>query len=115
MEVHRYFVERVGGDLLRRKGLDVEEYMYNVVQPQMPLDEIGILLYERMYKIHICVILEGKHWCKNWDEALNKAKIYMIYKGHMQFNDMTRKGSLHSSMFEEVAGGVIPIMVSVSN
>ena len=25
--------------------------------------------------------------------------------GHMQFSDTTRKGSLHSSMFEEVTGG----------
>ena len=76
-----------------------------MVLPQVPLDEIGILLYEQMYKIHVCVILEGKYWCTYQDEALSRAKIYMIYKGHMQFNDTTRKGSLHSGMLEEVAGG----------
>ena len=71
----------------------------------MPLDEIALLLYACMYKIHICVILKGKYWCTNRDEALNRATIYLIYQGHMQFSDTTRKGSLHSSMFEEVAGG----------
>ena len=79
--------------------------MYNVVQPQIPLDELGILLYAWMYKIHTCIILEGKYWCTNHDEALNRATIYMIYKGHMMFSDTTRKGSLYSSMFENNCGG----------
>ena len=74
MESCRYFVERVGGDLICRKGLTVENYMYNVVQPGVPLDEIGILLYAHMYKMHIAVILEGKYWTTNQDEELNRAK-----------------------------------------
>ena len=49
--------------------------------------------------------LEGKYWCTNRDQALNRATIYMIYRRKMVFNDTTRKGSLHSSMFQEVAGG----------
>ena len=61
MESHRYFVERVGGDLIHRKGLTVQDYMYNVVQPGVPLDEIGILLFANLYKIHIAIILEGKY------------------------------------------------------
>ena len=95
MESHHYFVEKVGGYLTHRKGLDVEEYMYNVVLPSVPLDEIGILLYARMYKIHIAIILQGKYWTTNRDEALNKATIYLIFCGHMQFFDTTRKGSWH--------------------
>ena len=79
--------------------------MYNVVQPGVPLDEIGILLYAHMYKMHIAIILEGKYWTTNQDEALNHAKIYLIYCGHMQFFDTTRKGSWHSSMFDELPGG----------
>ena len=79
MEVYRYFVEHVGGDLIHRKGLTVEDYMYNVVQPGVLLNEIGILLYARMYKIHIAIILEGKYWTTNKDKALNCATIYLIY------------------------------------
>ena len=105
MKSHRYFVERVGGYLIRRKGLTVEDYMYNVVQPHVPLDKIGILLYARMYKIHIAVILEGKYWTKNRDETLNCATLYLVYLGKMQFYDTTRKGSWHSSLFEELPSG----------
>ena len=105
MESHRYFVERVGGDLIRRKGLTVEDYMYNVVQPGVPLDKIGILLYACLYKIHFAIILEGKYWTTCRDEALNHANIYFIYCGHMQFFYTTRKGSWHSSMFDKLPGG----------
>ena len=83
----------------------MEDYLYNVVQPQVPLDEIRILLYTHMYKIHTCVILEGKYWCTNCDESLNRATIYMIYKGHLRFSDATRKRSLNGSMFEDIGGG----------
>ena len=37
--------------------------------------------------------------------GLNRATIYMIYRGKMVFNDTTRIGSLHNSMFQEVTGG----------
>ena len=59
--------------------------MYNVEQPGVPLDEIAIVLYARFYKIHTAVILEGKYWTTNKDEALNHATIYLIYCGNMQF------------------------------
>ena len=55
-----------------------------------------------MYKMHIAVILEGKYWTTNQDEALNHAKIYCE---HMQFFNTTRKGSWHSSMFDKLLGG----------
>ena len=47
----------------------------------------------------------SKYWSTNRDQVLNHATIYMIYGGKKVFNDTTRKGSLHSSMFQEAAGG----------
>ena len=79
LEDHRYYLENVGGDLICRKGLTIDEYMYNVVQPGVPLDKITIVLYARMYKIHIAVILEGKYWTTNKDKASNCATMYLIY------------------------------------
>ena len=105
MKSHRYFVERASGYLIRRKGLTVEDYMYNVVQPHVPLDEIGVLLYARMYKIHVAVILERKYWTTNRDETLKRATLYLVYLGKMKFNDTTRKGSWPSSLFQELPSG----------
>ena len=100
MDTHKYFVEAVGGQLIRRKGLNIQDYMYSIVQPQVPIDEIGIVLLARMYKMHVCIFLEGKYFTTNRDEALNKATIYLIYVGKNTFLD-TRKGSIHWSIMEQ--------------
>ena len=59
-----------------------------------------------MYKIHIAIILEGKYWTTNKDKALNCVTSYLIYCGHMQFFNTTRKGLWHSSMFDQLPGGM---------
>ena len=51
------------------------------VQPQTPVDEVAIVLLARMWKIHVCVFLEGKYWTMNKDLALNKATMYLVYAG----------------------------------
>ena len=47
MATHKYFIEVVGGKLICRKGLDVQDYMNSIVKPQAPIDEIGIVLLEK--------------------------------------------------------------------
>ena len=71
-----------------------------IVQPQVPIDEIAIVLLSRVWKIHVCVFLEGKYWTTNKDEALNKATIYLAYLGKNVYHDTTRKGSLHWSVMQ---------------
>ena len=100
MMTHKYFLEAVGGFLIRKKGQQIEEYMDYIVQPQVPIDEIAIVSLSRMWKIHVCVFLEGKYWTTNKDEALNKATIYLVYLGKNVYHDTTRKGSLHWSVME---------------
>ena len=95
MVTHKHFVEAVGGFLIRKKG-----YMDFIVQSQTPIDEVAIVLLARMWKIHVCVFLEGKYWTTNKDLALNKASIYLIYVRKNTFYDTTRKGSLHWSLVE---------------
>ena len=100
MATHKHFVEAVGGQLIHRKGLDVQDYTNSIVEPQVPIDEIGIVLLAHMYKMHVCIFLEGKYFTTNRDEALNKATMYLIYVGKNTFLDTTRKGILHSSVME---------------
>ena len=101
MATHKCFIEAVGGKLICRKGLDVQDYMNSIVEPQAPFDEIGIVLLARMYKMHVCIFLEGKYFTTNHDEALNKATMYLIYVGKNTFLDTTRKGSIHCSLMEQ--------------
>ena len=91
----------MGGKLIRRKGLDIQDYMNSIVEPQAPIDEIGIVLLAHMFKMHVCIFLEGKYFTTNCDEALNKATMYLIYVGKNTFLDTTRKGSIYWSLMEQ--------------
>ena len=71
-----------------------------IVQPQVPIDEIAMVLLARMWKIHVCIFLEGKYWTTNLDQALDKATFYLAYVGKNVYCDTTRKGSLHWSIME---------------
>ena len=62
---------------------------------------VAIVLLARMWKIHVCVFLEGKYWTTNKDLALNKATMYLVYTGKNTFYDTMRKGSLHWSVVEQ--------------
>ena len=64
-EGHQHFIENIVSDLLRRKGLSVGKYCKNIVKPQWPLDKIGLVLFAHLYKIHICVFVEGKFFTLN--------------------------------------------------
>ena len=101
MASHKYFIEVVGGYLLGKKGLQVQDYMDMIMVPQMPIDEIGIVVLAHMYKMHVCIFLEGKYFTMNCDEALNKASICLIYVEKNTFLDTTRKGSIHWSIIEQ--------------
>ena len=101
MARHKYFIEAVTGFLIRKKGQQLQDYMDYIVQPQTLIDEVAIVLLARMWKIHVCVFLEGKYWTTNKDLALNKATIYLMYTGKNTFYDTMRKGSLHWSLVEQ--------------
>ena len=100
MTTHKYFVEAVAGFLVRKKGQHVQHYMDYIVQPQVPIDQITIVLLAQMWKIHVCIFLEGKYWTTNKDQALDKATMYLVHLGKNIFSDTTRKGSLHWSFME---------------
>ena len=100
-EAHDNFVANIASDLLHRKGLTVKEYCENIVQPQCPLDEIAIVLFARMYKLHICVFVEGKFWTTNRNQAMKEADIYLVYCGKLKFLDTVRKGSLKEAVLNK--------------
>ena len=62
MTTHKYFREAIAGFLVRKKSQKVQDYMDYIVQPQVPIDEIAIVLLAHMWKVHVCILIEGKYW-----------------------------------------------------
>ena len=100
-EAHENFIKNTASDLLKRKGLSVAEYCGNIIKPQCPLDEIGLVLFAHLYKIHICVFVEGKFWTTDIEETIKSADICLVYCGKLRFFDTVQKGSLSESLFNK--------------
>ena len=65
MTTHKYLPKAVGGFLVCRKGQQIQDYMDYIAQPQVPIDEIAIVLLAQMWKIHVCIFLNEKYWTTN--------------------------------------------------
>ena len=55
IHIHKYFVDAVAGVLLQKKGFTVDEYTGMICEPQAPTDEVAILLFTCMCKLHVCI------------------------------------------------------------
>ena len=70
------------------------------MKPQWPLDEIALVPFEQLYKIHICVFLEGKYWTTNRDESLKEATIFLSIVRTLTFMKL-QKGSLQEGILNK--------------
>ena len=60
MTTHKYFVEAVAGFLVYKKGQHVQHYMDYIVQPQVPIDQITIVLFSSDVENSCVYIFRGK-------------------------------------------------------
>ena len=58
--------------------------------PTTPLDEIRLVLFARMKKIHIAFLMEEKYWTTQCNHDFKKCTIVLAFRGNLTFND-TRK------------------------
>ena len=55
-----------------------------------PLDEAGILIIARAYKIHVAVFFNDHYWISHFGNDLNKCKVFLVYHGNLVFLDSRR-------------------------
>ena len=55
-----------------------------------PMDEAGILIIARAYKIHVAVFFNDHYWITHVGNDLNKCKVFLVYRGNLVFVDSHR-------------------------
>ena len=67
-----------------------DDFIIEWLHGSFPLDEAGILITARAYKIHVAVFFNNSYWstCANCD--LNKCKVFLLYRGSLVFEDTHR-------------------------
>ena len=84
---HIEWIQKVGGDLLRKKGIKVEEYCNDLVELNFPLDTLGLLVIAWMFHNHIAIILKEHIWTTQGNNDIDRCSIFLIYSGGVNFVD----------------------------
>ena len=84
---HINWIAKVGGDLLCKKGIKVEDYCNDLVELNFPLDTLGLLVIARMFHNHIAIILKERIWTSQGNNDTDDCLIFLIYPGGVNFVD----------------------------
>ena len=81
------YVTKVGWYILGHKKLTSAQYINYMALPTTPLDEIGLVLFARMKKIHISFLMSEKFWTTQQNHEIKKCTIILAFQGSLTFND----------------------------
>ena len=81
----RDWIDKVSAPLLGFKKWSINDYLAEFLNPNMPLDEIGILLFSRMMHKHVVVFFNDLYWTTRSDNDITKCDCYLSYRGKCKY------------------------------
>ena len=79
------WIEKVSAPLLGVKKRSIDDYLAEFLNPNMPLDEIGILLFSQMMHKHVVVFFNDLYWTTRSDNDITKCDCYLSYQGKCKY------------------------------
>ena len=79
--------------MLEKKNRSFEDFLAEWLHGSFPIDEAGILIIARAYKIHVAVFFNEAYWTTNTSENLQEVKVFLLYRGNLVFEDSRRMSS----------------------
>ena len=81
------WIAKVGTNILKKKGIDIYDYVNDLVDLAIPLDQLGLLILARTYHHHITVFCKDYVWTTRSDNTMRDCTAYLVYKGGVNFID----------------------------
>ena len=81
------WIEDILRNLLGIKKRELDDYLLDFLRPDMPLDEIRILMFSCMMHKHCVVFFNDLWWTTYKDNDLSKVHCWLIYRGKCQYTD----------------------------
>ena len=75
------WIEQISEHLLGLKKRKLEDYLAEFLKPDIPLDEVGILMFSRMMHKHVAVYFNDLYWTTRKDNDCEKCDAHLIYRG----------------------------------
>ena len=106
VDKHKDWVQKVTAQLLERKNRKFEDFLIYWLHGSFPLDEAGILILARAYKIHVAVFFNNHYWTTNKSSNLNECTVFLIYRGDLVFMDsrhlLTKEFDEHRPLMQKL-------------
>ena len=77
--------------MLYKKGILVNDYLDSLVQPGFKIDELGLVIYARMYHIRIGVSLKTDFWTTRTNDTLEDCDVILCFHGSLKFSNTRQK------------------------
>ena len=87
IEDKRDWIESISNNLLTIKKRSLDDYLSDFLRPDMPLDEIGILMFSRMMHKHCAVFFNEVWWTTKREADLSKIDCWLIYRGKCKYSN----------------------------
>ena len=90
-DAQRKWVHNFGWEMLYKKGILVDDYLDSLVQPGFKIDELGLVIYARMYHIGIGIILHTYFWTTRTNDSLEDCDVVLCFQGNLKFSNTRPK------------------------
>ena len=79
------WVAKISARVLKQREQSLEDYIDDITTPGVPLDPIALLVFARMYKIHIAIFTAKGIWATCRDTTLKKVRFVLLWYGANKF------------------------------
>ena len=84
-DYHKQWIASVGKSFIMKKGLELNEYLENLLSLKVPRDELSLLIMACMSHSHIAVIMYDWTWTSGFDLKPTQCRFVLAYCGGLHF------------------------------
>ena len=96
-------------NILKKKDQDIYNYVNDLVELSIPLDQLGLLILARIYNRHITVFCKDFVWTMRCDNSMRDCTVYLVYKGGVNFIDSVPDYLIHCTIDSIKVVGSTPV------
>ena len=93
------WVAKISARVLKQHEQSLEDYIDDITTPGVPLDPIALLVFARMYKIHIAIFTAKDIWATCRDTTLKKVRFVLLWYGANKFMESVKIGKSKSYQY----------------
>ena len=85
IEKNGTWIEKISRFFLKYKNRKYKHYIQEWLFEAYPLDELGITIWARCYRKHVCIFVNSEFYTTHQNDDITKCGIHLVYRGDKVF------------------------------